>query len=47
LSVLSTIDLVGFLLAFGFFLALLRFHVGTIPVIDVSAASGAAWCMLR
>lgn len=39
MPVLSTID-------FASLVAMLRFHVGTIPVIGVSAALGAAWYML-
>jgi chromate transporter len=46
LFVLSTIDFASLSIAIGSFVAMLRFHVGMIPVIGVSAALGAAWYML-
>lgn len=44
--VLATVDVASLVLAVGAFVAMLRFHVGMIPVIFVSAALGVAWYML-
>jgi len=44
--VLTTVDVASLVLAVGALVAMLRFHVGMIPVIFVSAALGAAWYML-
>lgn len=44
--VLSTLDPASLVLAVGAFVAMLRFHVGMIPVIFVSALLGATWFML-
>jgi chromate transporter len=44
--VLATLDVASLVLAIGAFVAMLRFHVGMIPVIFVSAALGAGWYML-
>jgi len=44
--VLSTLEPASLVLAVGAFLAMLRFHVGMIPVIFVSALLGATWFML-
>ncbi len=44
--VIETIDIASLVLAIGAFVAMLRFHVGMIPVIGVSAALGTAWYML-
>ncbi len=44
--VLATVDVASLVLAVGALVAMLRFHVGMIPVIFVSAALGAAWYML-
>jgi chromate transporter len=43
---LSTVDLASLCLAIGAFVAMLRFHVGMIPVIAVSAALGMLWYVL-
>jgi chromate transporter len=44
--VLATLDPVSLALALGAFIAMLRFHVGMIPVIFVSALLGAIWFLL-
>ena len=44
--VLATLDIASLVLAAGAFVAMLRFHVGMIPVIFVSAALGAGWYLL-
>lgn len=44
--VLATVDVASLVLAVGALVAMLRFHVGMIPVIFVSAALGAVWYML-
>lgn len=44
--VIATIDIASLVLAVGAFIAMLRFRVGMIPVIGVSAALGAAWFMV-
>jgi chromate transporter len=41
--VLSTVDLASLVLAIGAFVAMLRFHVGMIPVIFASAGLGVLW----
>lgn len=46
IPVLATIDIASLVLAAAAFVAMLRFHVGMIPVIGVSAALGAAWYMV-
>lgn len=46
LPVPSTIDFASLALALGAFVALLRFKVGMIPVIAVSAGLGAVWHMI-
>ncbi|MBL8660820.1 MAG: chromate efflux transporter [Rhodospirillales bacterium] len=43
---IETVDGASLVLAIGALVAMLRFHVGMIPVIGVSAALGAAWYML-
>jgi len=43
---IETIDVASLALAVGALVAMLRFHVGMIPVIGMSAALGAAWYML-
>ena len=44
--VFATLDVASLVLSIGAFVAMLRFHVGMIPVIFVSAALGAGWYML-
>lgn len=44
--VLSTLEPASLVLAIGAFVAMLRFHVGMIPVIFASALLGATWFML-
>ncbi|HEX5788987.1 MAG TPA: chromate efflux transporter [Woeseiaceae bacterium] len=44
--VLATVDVASLVLAVGALVAMLRFHVGMIPVIFVSAVLGMAWYML-
>ncbi|MEQ8485753.1 MAG: chromate efflux transporter [Pseudomonadales bacterium] len=43
---LATVDPASLLLAVGALVAMLRFHVGMLPVIGVSAALGAGWFLL-
>lgn len=44
--VLATVDVASLVLAVGALVAMLRFHVGMIPVIFVSAALGAVWYVM-
>ncbi|CAE6507367.1 conserved membrane hypothetical protein [Nitrosomonas nitrosa] len=44
--VIATIDIASLILTVGAFVAMLRFHVGMLPVIFVSALLGTAWYMV-